>query len=265
MVQEERLNYLINELCNESKQYEHIRSITEEKRKVLRLLMNIRMPDQAPEEFLRIQDEFLEQEAIEKGIVLRHEIPTIREQFGSTCRHADKISIWQGDITRLKVDGIVNAANSQMLGCFVPCHGCIDNAIHSVAGVQLRNECSSIMKKQGHEEPTGQAKITGGYNLPAKHVLHTVGPIIRGKLTKKDCLLLESCYSTCLLLAEETGLKDIAFCCISTGEFHFPNRKAAEIAIDAVRQHLDRSDKLERVIFNVFKNDDYDIYRNLLK
>lgn len=223
------------------------------------------MPSPISVEFLKIQDEFLKQEAIEKEIVLRHNIPTIHEQLGLSGRHSDKISIWQGDITRLKIDGIVNAANSQMLGCFVPCHGCIDNAIHSAAGIQLRDECSRIMKNQSHEEPIGHAKITDGYNLPAKYVLHTVGPIIRGELRREDCLLLESCYSSCLLLAEEAGLKDLAFCCISTGEYHFPNKKAAEIAIKAVSHHLEHSDKLERIIFNVFKDEDYDIYRNLLK
>lgn len=265
MKQEQRLNYLINELCIDSNQNKYVGLSIKEKRKVLRSLMNIRMPSPISEDFLKIQDEFLKQEAIEKGIILGNEIPTIHEQLGSTGRHADKISIWQGDITRLQIDGIVNAANSQMLGCFVPCHGCIDNAIHSAAGIQLRDECNRIMRVQGHEEATGQAKITDGYNLPAKHVLHTVGPIIRGELTREDCLLLESCYSSCLLLAEEAGLKDIAFCCISTGEFHFPNKKAAEIAIKAVLHHLNHSDKLERIIFNVFKEEDYEIYVNLLK
>lgn len=174
----------------------------------------------------------------------------------------DKISLWRGDITRLSVDAIVNAANSQMLGCFVPCHGCIDNAIHSAAGIQLRNECAQIMEAQGHEESTGKAKITKGYNLPAKHVIHTVGPIVGMQVTEKQEEELKLCYLNCMKLAEKEGLKSIAFCCISTGEFHFPNKLAAEIAVKTVDKYLSSS-KLERVIFNVFKEEDYNIYKKI--
>jgi O-acetyl-ADP-ribose deacetylase (regulator of RNase III) len=193
-----------------------------------------------------------------------NDIPTVKEQYGSNNILADKISIWQGDITRLQADAIVNAANSQMLGCFAPCHSCIDNAIHSAAGIQLRDECYRIMKAQGHEEPTGSAKITNGYNLPAKYVIHTVGPIVYGKLTKKEEKQLESCYKSCLHLAEKKGLGSIAFCCISTGEFHFPNDRAAEIAVKTVEEMLPNCKHIKKIVFNVFKDADYQIYKKLL-
>ena len=172
--------------------------------------------------------------------------------------------MWQGDITRLSVDAIVNAANSAMLGCFVPCHGCIDNAIHSAAGVELRLECYRIMEKQKTEEPTGKAKITKAYNLPCRYVLHTVGPIIYGDVTEKDCDLLSECYRSCLELAAAYQLKTIAFCCISTGEFHFPNEKAAAIAIQTVQDYQRKNQNGLEVVFNVFKDSDYQIYKQLL-
>ena len=175
-----------------------------------------------------------------------------------------EIKITLGDITKVPADAIVNAANSQMLGCFVPCHGCIDNAIHSAAGIQLRNECARMMEEQGHEEPTGKAKITQGYNLPASHVIHTVGPIVGLEVTQRQKEELKSCYINCMKLAEKEGLKSIAFCCISTGEFHFPNKLAAQIAVETVDRYLSSS-KLERVIFNVFKEEDYNIYKKLLQ
>ena len=215
-------------------------------------------------EIMKIQDEFLREEAREKGIVGLSDIPTVKEQYGSSALFGDRISIWQGDITRLQVDAIVNAANSRMLGCFVPCHGCIDNAIHSAAGIQLRNECARMMEEQGHEEPTGKAKITQGYNLPASHVIHTVGPIVGLEVTQRQKEELKSCYLSCMKLAEKEGLKSIAFCCISTGEFHFPNKLAAQIAVETVDRYLSSS-KLERVIFNVFKEEDYNIYKKLLQ
>ena len=173
--------------------------------------------------------------------------------------------IRDSDITTLAADAIVNAANSQMLGCFVPCHGCIDNAIHTYAGVQLRMECAHLMAEQKGEEPTGRAKITKAYNLPCRYVLHTVGPIIYGPITQTDRGLLASCYRSCLSLAANNGLNSVAFCCISTGEFHFPNEVAAEIAIQTVREwQLQNPDKIE-VIFNVFKDSDYAIYKRLLQ
>lgn len=164
----------------------------------------------------------------------------------------------------MKVDGIVNAANNALLGCFIPCHGCIDNAIHSAAGIQLRLECSRIMTAQRTSEPTGKAKITQAYNLPCRYVLHTVGPIIRGKVTKQDCDLLTGCYRSCLELADNYGLKSVAFCCISTGEFHFPNEKAAEIAIETVKNYKKENQSRLEVVFNVFKSTDYEIYKRIL-
>lgn len=221
--------------------------------KILRALFNTRMPNKIDREFLDVQDEYLKEEASKKGYIELKDMEQLE----------NGIYIWRGDITRIKVDAIVNAANSQMLGCFVPNHKCIDNAIHTFAGVQLRIYCNEIMKNQGHEEITGKAKITPGFNLPAKNIIHTVGPIVYGELTEKNCEQLKSCYKSCLDLAVKNGLKSIAFCCISTGEFRFPNKKAAEIAVDTVRKFLGYN-KIE-VIFNVFKEEDERIYRNIFR
>ena len=231
-------------------------SSAEGQRRLLRSLMNLRPPMPVGEKFLRLQDRLLSDEREEKGVVEVMALPV-------TAAYA-KISLWQGDITRLRAEAIVNAANSALLGCFYPCHGCIDNAIHSAAGIQLRQECARLMEKQGQEEKTGRAKITDGYNLPAKYVLHTVGPIVDGSVTEKDRRELASCYRSCLELAAERELKSVAFCCISTGEFHFPNREAAEIAVETVKIFLERESSIQRVVFNVFKNQDRDIYRELL-
>lgn len=219
-------------------------------RKLLRVLMNICPPFELDENFLRLQDELLSAEVSERGVVKPEDIPNV----------APHIKIWRGDITRLAVDAIVNAANSKLLGCFIPLHGCIDNVIHSAAGLQLRMACNKIMTAQGHDEPTGSAKITPAFNLPSKFILHTVGPIIYGdKPTPAEENLLAACYESCLKLAAENKLKSVAFCCISTGEFHFPNRRAAEIAIATVKKFPE----LE-IIFNVFKELDEKIYRELL-
>lgn len=226
-------------------------------RRLMRSLMNVRYPKIIPQELIRYQDEYLSEEREDKGVIHVSELPTNEKD--------ERLILWQGDITRLDADAIVNAANSQMLGCFVPCHGCIDNAIHSAAGLQLRQECAKIMREQGHEEPTGKAKITSGYNLSAKHVIHTVGPIIYGNLTRNDEELLASCYRSCLECAGENGLTSIAFCCISTGEFHFPNERAAEIAVQTVKEYLNANNtSVKKVIFNVFKDLDKEIYQRLL-
>lgn len=225
-------------------------------RRLLRSLMNIRQPMPLSPGFLALQDEVLGAEREEKGVVEADTLPV-------TAAHP-QIALWQGDITRLRADAIVNAANSALLGCFCPCHGCIDNAIHSAAGLQLRDECNQIMEAQGHPEPTGQAKLTKGYNLPARYVLHTVGPIIQSGVTERDREKLASCYRSCLELAAERGLETVAFCCISTGEFHFPNREAAEIAVGTVKRFLQTPMSIRKVIFNVFKDIDAEIYRNLL-
>jgi O-acetyl-ADP-ribose deacetylase (regulator of RNase III) len=264
--QSERLLFLINELKNEDDIYKDLEIPDSNlgQARLLRSLMNVRMPKKISKEFLKVQDEFLSNEIMQKGIVRLMDMPTVAEEFlASSLLFKENISIWQGDITRLEVDAIVNAANSQMLGCFAPCHGCIDNAIHSAAGIQLRDECFRIMKQQGHEEETGKAKITKAYNLPCKYVIHTVGPIVRDGLTKTLEEELRSCYRSCLECAIENKLKTIAFCCISTGEFHFPSGKAAEIAIKTVIQFLSENQaKIDRVILNVFKDLDARIYRN---
>lgn len=218
------------------------------KQRLMRALMNVRQPIKPSQELIDAQDKELVRQREEKGIV---EI----KQEG--------IHLWQGDITRLKVDAIVNAANSQMLGCFLPLHACIDNAIHSAAGIQLRCACNELMQAQGHEEATGQAKITPGFNLPARYVIHTVGPIIPdGKPTKEQEEQLASCYCSSLKLAEENALESIAFCCISTGVFNFPQELAAKIAIKTVKDYPRQHIKI--VVFNVFKDDDYAIYKQLI-
>lgn len=225
-------------------------------RRLLRSLMNVRPPMPLNPEFLALQDELLSVEREEKGVVDADTLPV-------TAAYP-RIAVWQGDITRLKVDAIVDADNSALLGCFCPCHGCIDNAIHSAAGLQLRDECNRIMQAQGHPEPNGKAKITGGYNLSARYVLHTVGPIVQGQVTEQDRTELADCYRSCLTLAAEKGLSSVAFCCISTGEFHFPNREAAEIAVKTVTDFLQTPTSIKKVIFNVFKDIDEQIYRNIL-
>ena len=224
-------------------------------RRLLRSLMNVRPPMPLDDEFLAVQDALLSAETAEKGIVRVGDLTPV-------C--GTELFLWQGDITRLAADAVVNAANSALLGCFLPCHGCIDNAIHSAAGLQLRRECARIMQAQGHAEPAGQAKLTGAYNLPAKYVLHTVGPIVSGGVTDRDRRELRGCYDACLRLAAEHSLKSVAFCCISTGEFHFPNQEAAEIAAASVRAFLRRDGGGMKVIFNVFKDTDLEIYRRLL-
>ena len=264
MTREQRVRSLINYLKKENDGYASIMEPVNyhEKRNLLRSLMNVRWPGEASPEYLKLQDELLKEELKKKGIVRLKDIPVVEDEYPcSGIKNADRISIWQGDITRLSVDAIVNAANSQMLGCFVPCHGCIDNAIHSAAGIQLRNECAEIMDRQGHEEPTGKAK---SYNLPAKHVIHTVGPIVGISVTEKQREQLQSCYLSSMILAEKERLWSIAFCCISTGEFHFPNKLAAQIAVETVDRYLSKS-RLERVVFNVFKDEDLNIYKKLMR
>lgn len=257
MNQNERRIFLIQELLKENKRYEdmEIPQDFEEQRALLHALMNVRIAKNVDDEFIKVQDEYLQEEIKRKGIVDIDDLKPIK----------DGIYLWQGDITTLRCDVIVNAANSGMTGCYVPNHRCIDNCIHSFAGVQLRLECDEIMTKQGHGEPTGQAKITNSYNLPCKYIIHTVGPIINGKLTSEDCDLLESCYKSCLELAVKNNLESIAFCCISTGEFHFPNDKAAQIAVKTVEEFMKKETSLKKVIFNVFKDMDKKIYERLLR
>ncbi|MBD5080637.1 MAG: protein-ADP-ribose hydrolase [Ruminococcaceae bacterium] len=257
MTQAEKRIFLIKELLKESPEYKDIKlpKNEQEQKTLLRSLFNVRMPKQTTPEFLKIQDGYLQEETAKKGITDIKDLTPIQEN----------LCLWQGDITTLKCDAIVNAANSQMLGCFCPCHGCIDNAIHTYSGVQLRVECYDLMKAQGREEETGKAKLTKAYNLPCKYVLHTVGPIVRGALTAAHKEQLSSCYRSCLELAEKNDIKSIAFCCISTGEFRFPNDKAAEIAINTVTDYKTQTNSNIEVIFNVFKQTDLEIYKNLLR
>ena len=255
MKQTERRVYLIEYLLAERGERIEIPNDAYNQKRLLRSLFNIRMPKETSEDFLQIQDGYLQEENRRKGITDIADLQPVQ----------DDTYLWQGDITTLRCDAIVNAANSQMLGCFRPCHGCIDNAIHTFAGVQLRRNCNEIMQKQGHNEPTGQAKITPAYNLPCKYVLHTVGPIVSGRLTEEHCELLKSCYLSCLKLAEKNSCKSIAFCCISTGVFGFPQREAAQIAVDTVKEYKEENHSDIKVIFNVFKDDDYAIYNEILR
>ena len=229
----------------------------ERQQSMMRALLNVRPPQPVSPKFLQAQNAELRQQLIDKGIVALSDIPP--------CQSDDRLRIWQGDITRLQADAIVNAANNALLGCFVPLHRCIDNAIHSAAGVQLRLECEKQMRIQEHPEPTGCAKITKGYNLPARYVLHTVGPIVRdGKPTPEQEMELAECYRSCLALADAYKLASIAFCCISTGEFGFPQERAAQIAVETVNDCLKTTSYIQTVVFNVFKNEDLSIYRRLL-
>ena len=256
MTQAERRQFLIQYLLKENPRYSYV-EIPEreaEQKRLLRSLVNVREAIPASEEFLRVQDEYLQEENRNRGITDIAGLPTAQ----------DDLYLWRGDITTLKVGAIVNAANSGMTGCWQPCHSCIDNCIHTFAGIQLRGVCAEIMKKQGHEEPTGQAKITRAFNLPCDFVIHTVGPIVRGKLTDSDCELLASCYTSCLDLAQENGVQSIAFCCISTGVFCFPADKAARIAVETVCDWKKRTESTMKVVFNVFSEKDEEIYKEVL-
>ena len=261
MTQNERRIFLIDSLLKENPGYHDVQIPDDEneQKRLLRSLMNVRPPEPASEGSLRIQDEYLQEAGRERGITDFADLTPVTGQGGGN------MYLWQGDITRLKVDAIVNAANSGMTGCWQPCHACIDNCIHTFAGIQLRAVCADIMQKQGHEEPTGSAKITPAFNLPCKYVIHTVGPIVQGRLQKKHEEQLASCYRSCLDLAEAYNVKSIAFCCISTGVFMFPNERAAEIAVDTVRNYYEKTDSGMKVVFNVFNDKDWDIYSNIFK
>ena len=259
MNQDERCLWLIKALLKDMPEYADtpIPTLRMKQWPLLRGLMNVRPPLPVSADFLRVQDAYLRQMTAEKGIVA---LDTLRP-----CALDPRMYLWQGDITTLGCDAIVNAANSQLLGCFQPCHSCIDNIIHTMSGVQLRLACHEIMQQQGQEEPTGQAKITPGFNLPCRYVIHTVGPIVSGPLTQTHEGLLASCYRSCLDLAQENGVSSIAFCCISTGVFAFPQKRAAEIAVRTVTGWLDEHpDGVDRVIFNVFKDGDREFYEQLL-
>ena len=257
MNQSEKRLFLIQSLLNErlSCQKQIIPTDSERQKILLRGLMNVRRPVRIGADFLQVQDAYLQDETAAKGITDIADLTPIQPG----------LYLWQGDITTLKCDAIVNAANSGMTGCYIPNHRCIDNAIHTYAGVELRLACEELLEQQGYPEPTGQAKITPAFNLPCRYVLHTVGPIINGRVTKGDKELLASCYRSCLELAAENSLESVAFCCISTGEFHFPNELAAEIAVETVNRFMNRKTSVKKVIFNVFKDLDKAIYEKLLR
>ena len=257
MNQNERRLFLIRSLLNERPEYRdwRIPQDVSDQKLLLRGLMNVRPAQACSPEFLRVQDAYLRQATAEKGITDCSDLSPMQPG----------LYLWQGDITTLKCDAIVNAANSGMTGCYAPNHRCIDNAIHTFAGVQLRLACAEIMERQGCPEPTGQAKITPAFNLPCRCILHTVGPIVDDLPTERDCVQLESCYRSCLTLAAENHLESIAFCCISTGEFHFPNEQAAQIAVQTVKTFLNQKSSVKKVIFNVFKDLDREIYARLLR
>ena len=257
MNQAQRRLFLIQSLLKERPEYRDIDIPAEpdSQRQLLRGLMNIRAPQRIGADFLKTQDAYLQGETAAKGITDVTDLTPIQPG----------LYLWQGDITTLKCDAIVNAANSGMTGCYIPNHRCIDNAIHTFAGVELRLACAEMMERQGYPEPTGQAKITPAFNLPCRYVLHTVGPIINERVTKEDEELLASCYRSCLALAAENNLESVAFCCISTGEFHFPNELAAEIAVQTVKEFLKKLTSVKKVIFNVFKDLDKTIYEKQLR
>ena len=226
------------------------------KRRLLRALMNIRPPAPLAADFLELQDAYLQEEARARGVV---EVAALPVTAGDP-----RLALWQGDITRLRADAIVDAGNDALLGCFCPCHGCIDNAIHSAAGLQLRQACQDLMQAQGHEEPVGRAKVTPGFNLPCRYVIHTVGPRVAGRLTPRHCQQLQACYEACLKAAADAGCHSLALCCLSTGEFHFPPGRAAAIAVATVQDALPRYPQLEKVIFNVYQTSDLVLYQRLL-
>ena len=257
MNQSEKRLFLIQSLLKERPEYRDIDipAEPESQRQLLRGLMNIRAPQRIGADFLKMQDAYLQGETTAKGITDIADLTPLQPG----------LYLWQGDITTLKCDAIVNAANSGMTGCYIPNHRCIDNAIHTFAGVELRLSCAELMEQQGYPEPTGQAKITPAFNLSYRYVLHTVGPIISGRVTAEDKELLASCYRSCLALAAENKLESVAFCCISTGEFHFPNELAAEIAVRTVKEFLEKQTGVKKVIFNVFKDLDKAIYEKLLQ
>ncbi|MCI7685244.1 MAG: protein-ADP-ribose hydrolase [Clostridiales bacterium] len=274
MADERRLNELLKAFIQESPEYRNV-TMPESlngRRDMLRSLMNVRKPGPLSPEVSRIQNMYLRERSQEKMPVRPQEMPSVKEDFGAEIPYGEKISVWKGDITRIAADAVVNAANNQMLGCFIPMHSCIDNQIHTYAGTELRLECAEIMENyrriygRDYVQPTGKPIITGGYNLPCKHVIHVAGPIVGGKLQKSDEYLLADCYRNVLDLCLENNLRSVAFCCISTGVFHFPNQRAAEIAVETVMNWIEKHPHgIDKVIFNVFKDEDNEIYIKTLK
>jgi O-acetyl-ADP-ribose deacetylase (regulator of RNase III) len=241
------------------------------KRRKVRALLTVRPPDALPSWFHAAMDRLLQRESRERGAVEAMEVPRIVQAIpGATYAAACRCGLWRGDITALRVDAVVNAANSALLGCFKPFHACIDNAIHSAAGPRVREDCHAIMQLQGAPEETGRAKITRAYNLPARYILHTVGPIFSAEgnrgLVEQE-LQLSACYRSCLELALRVpGIRSVAFCCISTGVFGFPGEPAGRVALRIVEDFLKRHPgALDLVVFNVFGDEDFQIYKRLLQ
>ena len=257
MNQQERLNMLLQYLLEEIpyNQRPELPEKEADKERLFRSLRNLRLPKPVSEEFLHLQDAYLTESLKQRSITSINSLKSITRG----------IYLWQGDITTFQADAIVNAANCTLLGCFIPCHHCIDNAIHSAAGVQLREACYQIIQKQGHEEPIGCAQITRGYNLPSTYVIHTVGPTIQNDPSARNCDLLASCYESCLKLAQAKHLKTLVFCCISTGEFYFPHDLAAKIAVESVMRFQEDQDNCPEVVFDVFNREDYDQYETILR
>ncbi|MEX2804932.1 protein-ADP-ribose hydrolase [Streptococcus sp. H31] len=257
MKQTEKCLFLIHYLLKENRAYSDIEipDSSEAQKTLLRALLNVRPPQAVSDEFLAVEDSYLQTELLQKGVIAVDDLSPLQPQ----------LYLWRGDITRFKADAIVNAANSQMLGCFLPNHSCIDNAIHTFAGIRLRQTCNRLMVEQGHLERTGQAKITPAYNLPSQYIIHTVGPIVNQKLTNRNREALRSCYQSCLSMAEQHHLNSLVFCCISTGEFLFPAEEAAQIAVTAVKHFLQKTGSSIKVVFNVFKEKDEKIYGKLLQ
>jgi O-acetyl-ADP-ribose deacetylase (regulator of RNase III) len=263
----ENLDYLLNYLLGEIGKNIDIPSDINEKKKIYRILCNIRKPNPISEEYLNIEDKFLQEEMKRKELVKIEEIKTIKEEnLLSSLKNNDKICIWQGDITKVVTDCIINPANSQGLGCFQPLHNCLDNQINTYAGIRLRLECNEIMKLKSYKLKNGEAIITRGYNLPAKYVIHTVGPMIYTKVLPKDEIELANCYKNSLKLAIENNIRNIVFPCISTGVFRFPKDLACKIAINTVDEFLtENNDKIDKVVFSLWTNEDMEIYKNEIK
>lgn len=220
-----------------------------------RHLVNVRPPKAISEEYLEHEDRFLKANNNQEEAVALEDLTPVA---------GDNIYLWKGDITTLAVDSIVNAANSDLLGCFIPNHNCIDNIIHTKAGIRLRLACHEMMTEQGKKEPVGKAKLTPAYHLPANYIIHTVGPTASGRVTRINQKLLTQTYQACLEMADRNQLESIAFCCISTGVFGFPNEPAAEIAIKTVRDYLSEHETDLKVIFNVYEDEDEAIYQKKL-
>lgn len=257
MNQSERRTFLIHAFLSEKPQYRKVKvpSTPKEQEALLRGLMNVREPQSIDEAILDIQDAYLQEALQEKGITSLDSLVPIR----------DGIYLWQGDITTLQCDAIVNSANADLTGCYIPNQACVDNCIHTYAGIQLRKYCNDIIQEQGHIEFTGQAKITPAYNLPCKYILHTVGPIVTEPLADYDRDMLTSCYQSCLDLASQRHLESVAFCCIATGSYHFPHEEAAQIAVQTVLDFLQEDTQIKKVIFTVFQDQDKAIYEKLLQ